>query len=462
VNKEIIEKIKEIFDITYEKPSSEDEKKKKNEDAGGDYDTENVIDNTDTVSFQDHVEEVREKTKNFKKNVKSLKNFEKSDDALYESGREDIKINQPDEKENEKRDMAETETKDESVGIFGELDDSDLKSSQVVSLKDDTVQSVTATNVQFEKETNKEEEEKKIETLRKVSEVVDDINRDHIDRDSKVVAEEIIVKEDDKKIAAEEIIVKEDDKTGPKREFTIAKKKKISGKIIWLLEGPGGKWDRLYGQKNEVYDNLFFKSDEIDYDQMIKELREASADIKSVWSAQVTYEQMTRVNNWRDRIRQIQVDCNKQYFFLDRFLELLRGSVDMTQYEKPSSKQEGLYYLHLRDFEQYHSQLKAISKSGEIVSKTLDGAWETLSRQITVMLPQRNAENAIDRINKETSTPVESVENIEEIKDIKDIKDYKGFDTLDVSKKIEEEVDDHPRKTGIVGWGNVAKVRQKN
>ena len=91
-------------------------------------------------------------------------------------------------------------------------------------------------------------------------------------------------------------------------------------------------------------------------------------------------------------------------------------------------------------------------KSTEIVSKTLDGAFETLSRQITVMLPQRNAENAMNRINKEPSTVREGIDDGR----------HKSFDTLDVSKIIDtlDDKEEHTGKTGVVDWKNVKKVKK--
>ena len=433
MNEDILKKVRDIFNISYVKSS--DEEGKKSEDNTIDYGIDNIVDDSDTMSFQDHLIDINEKTKNFEKNVKILKKIEKKDDALYEGG-EIAKVDKG------KEDMTETKTNDEAAAIFGkletifgELDDSDINLPQDVSDKDDTELVVEKAKEKINKsleEQQKLEEEKMKET----EELVEKANQ---------TAKEVIVDYDEQPVQTD---------YDKENKYHKVISKKITGKVLWVLDSPGGKWDKFYDQKQEVFDHLFFDSEEINYDYLMKELREASAKIKCVWNPQVAYEQMANVQNWRDRVGQIQVDCHKQYFILDRFLELLRGSINLAQYEKPSSKQEGLYYLHLRDFEHYHSQLKAVLRSAEIISKTLDGAFETLSRQITVMLPQRSAENAINRINKETLTVEESVH-------VSSNKSYDKFDTLSVCDKNKETDSDHKAKTGIVEWNDIGVVKRK-
>lgn len=173
-----------------------------------------------------------------------------------------------------------------------------------------------------------------------------------------------------------------------------------NGKIQWLLTTQNSKWKPIYNMKEEALNILFLDQGQLNYYSLVKELRDTSAKVKCVWDNQSTYEQMCYIQNHRDRIKQIQVECNHHLFFLDRFLDMLKGKVDEIQYNRPASKQEGLYHLHLRDLEIYLSWLKSIHKSSEMCVKTLDGAFETLSRQITIMMPQRDAANAMTRINE--------------------------------------------------------------
>ena len=176
----------------------------------------------------------------------------------------------------------------------------------------------------------------------------------------------------------------------------------LDGKIQWLFENVNPKWNEYYEYKKKCFDILFHKSKQVEYFFHMSELKQASVEIKSVWDAGTVVEQMRLVQQWRNRVKQIQINTSEHLFLTKRLVSLLRGVVDSVQYDKPVSKQEALYYLHLRDFEVYCCWLEALDKCSEISSKTLDGAFDMLSRQVTVMMPQqRDTERSIDKLVQE-------------------------------------------------------------
>lgn len=220
-----------------------------------------------------------------------------------------------------------------------------------------------------------------------------------------------------------------------------------NGKIQWILSTQNNKWRPIYEMKKEALNILFNYQEQLNYYELIKELRETSAQVDAVWDNESTYEQMRVIQNHRDRIKQIQIDCNDHLFFLDRFLDMLRGKVDGIEYNRPASKQEGLYHLHLRDLEIYLSWLKSLQKSSEMCVKTLDGAFETLSRQITIMMPQRDAANAMNRIDNAAKKNSKS----ERRHDINN-----NYDSLNASLSSGNEAENKKKKTGeSISWDDI-------
>ena len=94
----------------------------------------------------------------------------------------------------------------------------------------------------------------------------------------------------------------------------------------------------------------------------------------------------------RERLKEMQIQISTQYFLWKRCIVLMRGKLARTESDKPVIKQEGVCYEHMRDMEFYYSDLEGLHDAVEKVGKTLDGAFDCLSRQVTICLPLKSIE----------------------------------------------------------------------
>jgi len=166
---------------------------------------------------------------------------------------------------------------------------------------------------------------------------------------------------------------------------------KPSGKMVhrWKTTEPAPKYASFYREKRDALENELLIGGEIDFDQFHAELEKASVDISvgDTFVAELVCKKMEEVQRWRDRIKHLQLQVNKQYFRWERSIDLFEGLLSRVEYER--GKQDGLKYEHMYDMEMYFGSLKSLHKSIECVSKTLDGAFECLSRQVTVIMPTK-------------------------------------------------------------------------
>jgi hypothetical protein len=162
----------------------------------------------------------------------------------------------------------------------------------------------------------------------------------------------------------------------------------------WLLRSPGPKYDRLYHEKQIALGNgsrSILKGGEIKFDEWFEELANSNIDITvKTFDPRDIHEKMQQVQQLRTRVEYIRLRVSQQYHHWERFIELFHGVLCRTEYER--GKQEGLYYEHLRDMEHYFCSLKSLYKAAEGVMRTLDGAFECLSRQVTILLPMKEIE----------------------------------------------------------------------
>jgi hypothetical protein len=162
----------------------------------------------------------------------------------------------------------------------------------------------------------------------------------------------------------------------------------------WLLTSPAPKYDRLYREKKIALTpgvNSILKGGQLDFDKLFDELAELSVDVTvKTYNPQDIHDKMQLVQKLRTRLEHIRLQVSRQYHHWERYIELFHGVLCRTEYER--GKQEGLNYDHLRDMEHYFCSLKALHKASEGVMRTLDGAFECLSRQVTVVLPMKEIE----------------------------------------------------------------------
>jgi hypothetical protein len=163
----------------------------------------------------------------------------------------------------------------------------------------------------------------------------------------------------------------------------------------WNLNPPSEEFNSFYAAKKEALENDLLIGGEIDPEPIMLELENASVDVSvgETFVADLVSQNLQNVQKLRERIKSLQLRINRQYFFWERAMELFEGLLKKTMYIR--GKQDGLQYEHMYDMEMYFSKLKMLHKSIDSVSKALDGAFECLSRQITIVMPMKE----VDRYN---------------------------------------------------------------
>jgi len=249
--------------------------------------------------------------------------------------------------------------------------------------------------------------------------------------------EEINIFEENENKKEEKIISNEIDKNSDSVEKNILDTKEEKNNNIyteidetgWLLKSPSRLYDIFYEKKKEaIY--RYSNGEQLDFEKYINELIHCSVDISSeVFDPDLVQKQMAAVQQFRERVKVIQIKCNNQYFFWKRSVESLRGCLARVQYEKPIIKQDGLIHEHMRDIEWYFCQLESLHNSSNQVMKTLDGAYDCLSRKVSISMELK----PIERYQR---TDREGKDN---------------YDTLpnNASAQIKK------KEVGIIGWEDI-------
>jgi len=190
----------------------------------------------------------------------------------------------------------------------------------------------------------------------------------------------------------------------------------------WLLESPAAKYDVFYREKKKIV-NRCCPGGLIPFTKWREELRGSSIDISVItFDPKEIHIKMQYVQNLRERIKEMQIDVNIQYFLWKRAIVLMRGSLARVESDKPTIKQEGVYYEHMSDLEHYFASLEGLHDVLERVNKTLEGAFECLSRQVTIALPMKSLER-YDNVKpeqegtKKNQIPSKDIEEFDELSD---------------------------------------------
>lgn len=162
-------------------------------------------------------------------------------------------------------------------------------------------------------------------------------------------------------------------------------------KHSWKIDCPSPKYAYFYKEKREALEDMLLVGGELEFDKIFAELEEASVDttVGETFVADLICKKLEEVQRWRDRIKQLQLKINRQYFHWERSMELFAGLLARLEETRGAEKRDGIRYEHMYDMEMYFSSLKSLHKSIEIVGRTLDGAFECLSRQVTVTMPMK-------------------------------------------------------------------------
>jgi hypothetical protein len=260
----------------------------------------------------------------------------------------------------------------------------------------------------------------------KTKEQVDLDDFDKIIGSEEKIEKEKEVEETEKTEKTEEVKEIEDEDI---EDEIIPAKKEVSidetGNIQWLLESPVHSYDRFYESKRELIHD-FTPGGQLPFKQWEEELSNANVNINSEIFNNVYYiQQMEIVQQLMQRVKNIQLKCNNQYFLWDRFVELLRGCLARVEYLKPSLRQDGLIHEHMRDVELYFCKLTGLYESSKGAMKTLERAFEALSRKATITMMNKSGDKYIHQ-NQDSSEEKEDLTDYDSLPSHRqEVKPYK-------------------------------------
>lgn len=234
----------------------------------------------------------------------------------------------------------------------------------------------------------------------------------------------------------EEVINEEDvEEETEELESETEEYQKVSSSLDnWNLESPNEKFNYFYKEKAKILKSILPKGKKLPIYKYEEDLINATVDVTTpIYDGDAIMHKMHKVQLWKDRVKEIQININSHYYLWERSLELLEGILSNVQYLKPAIKQNGLIYEHLGDMQLYFVTIKSLHRSAEIVSKNLDSAYNTLSRQLTIALPQKAIDTYNNNINNRSNQQsINSTSN----------SDLEGYDELDGDFEFTEDTDE--------------------
>ena len=159
--------------------------------------------------------------------------------------------------------------------------------------------------------------------------------------------------------------------------------------LSWNFTSPSALYNSFYYSKRELIEKMI-GPDVLNFHVLNNELEQAHVDISSeTFDPQEAAQKMTQVQQYRSRICALFIKINKQFFILERQVSIFEGKLARIHYEKPSVKNLAVQQEHMNDMFMYFDKLVGIRDSARHVMQNLDGAYECLSRRISVSL-QKN------------------------------------------------------------------------
>jgi hypothetical protein len=159
----------------------------------------------------------------------------------------------------------------------------------------------------------------------------------------------------------------------------------------WVFSPPAPKFADFYNVKRNVVERILING-KLPFDVFQDELADAFVRMgNSTFDPVEQAEKMKEVQTWRDRIEMIRSQASDQYFLWKRHMDILRGMAGRAENAKGAAV-DAAAGTHLLDCEYYWGRLEALYKKTEGVIKSLDAAYESLSRQATLCLPDASVE----------------------------------------------------------------------
>lgn len=260
----------------------------------------------------------------------------------------------------------------------------------------------------------------------------------------------------------------EDDVRSESDSIVITEKAPIEDDPDWLLTCGSVKLQSFYEHKISKIKRLK-KIGIIPFDKYQEELKQAFVPI---WNpsddTSVVNEKIKAIADWRNRVTQILLEVDPQLAWWDMVIEHMQGLLAMAQYEKPKERQNGMHYLHLRDMEYYLAKLKGLKANCSSVMSNLDKAYDSLSRQITVIMPQKEIERyspqpiakSQEAYIKEQKSSISPNRETDSKKDEDVLSEFDVLPTHNSNVKKASVVKNNPipsKGVKIVSWGDIGK-----
>ena len=223
-----------------------------------------------------------------------------------------------------------------------------------------------------------------------------------------------------------------------------------SKKATFFLDPPSSLYDNFYARKRELVFTCT-PGGQLDFDVLSTELEDASVDIVSeTFDQEETRKKMELVQQYRDRVKNISIRTNNQYFIWKRWVPLLEGSLAKVQYLKPQIKQDGLVLEHMSDLWLYFSRLESLHNNVVNVEKNLAAAFETLSRKVSICMELKPTERYERQGRREYSSKFSDSTPTEENKPKIKSSDLDDYDELPINAEIKQKP-----KSGQVNWSDI-------
>lgn len=209
----------------------------------------------------------------------------------------------------------------------------------------------------------------------------------------------------------------------------------------------------FYEMKKDALSGWLLPGGEINFINTQEELVHARVDLSTIefGDLHAMFDALKGVQHWKDRVTEISLRVNAQYYSWKRAIDLFRGTLARMHYEKPAEKQDGVVMEHMGDMIRYFSQLESLHANVDAVVRNLDNAFDCISRQITVSLPQghKDSDTVEKRVSKNASVSPGSADNFADI--------MQAADRLPSAKNfgLKNNNASSSKKIGTVNWNEI-------
>ena len=204
----------------------------------------------------------------------------------------------------------------------------------------------------------------------------------------------------------------------------------------WHLTHSNQRFSEFYRGKQKAMSYLL-DGGKLPFNKYEEELLDANVDPRDItYDLNTLYERMQEIQGCKVRVLEIKLRGEHQFFLWKRHMEIFRGWAARIEGAKGAAV-DGVAYQHLWDWEDYWGSLEALVKKAEGVMRNLEGAYDTISRQVTIAMLQREQSGTRTEYIPEKSEPKKL-----EIKPVSP-EQLKKFDSLDITPLTKS-----PKKTG--------------